>query len=287
MGENQLKGLLIAEPWMGRILAGRKTWEMRSQATHQRGTIALIRKGSGQVVGTADVVGTLPPLETSDAYAAGEPYHAITPQEQAAAFNGGWRTPWVLANVRRLTQPVPYKHPNGAVIWVNLEDAVVAAIWDQLGRAQTSILSSRTQPTEGDGSFAAFSAGTNATRPKPAPASPVSAPRSVAAPLDGSQARMVTLTGGNIRNHHIYLPLDFFPDDAIGGSNQDNTAPRAIKVAFRPGEIIETDIDGTKRILRARGTVRDFLERAEMREGDDVLIERTAPYCYTFSKAAK
>lgn len=28
---------------------------------------------------------------------------------------------WVLKNAQRLPKPVPYKHPSGAVIWVNLE----------------------------------------------------------------------------------------------------------------------------------------------------------------------
>lgn len=132
MGRNGLKGLVIAEPWIGRILAGRKTWEMRSRLTHQRGTIALIRKGSGHVVGAADIVNTLRPLETREAYAAGEQYHAIAPQEQAAAFDGGWRKPWVLANVRRLAMPVPYKHRSGAVTWANLDTDVVAAVRAQL-----------------------------------------------------------------------------------------------------------------------------------------------------------
>lgn len=48
-----MDALVIAEPWIGLILDGSKTWEMRSRATRKRGRIALIRKGSGQVVGVA------------------------------------------------------------------------------------------------------------------------------------------------------------------------------------------------------------------------------------------
>ena len=40
---------------------------------------------------------------------------------RSEAFTDGWRTPWVLANARPLQKPVRYKHPSGAVIWVNLD----------------------------------------------------------------------------------------------------------------------------------------------------------------------
>jgi hypothetical protein len=40
---------------------------------------------------------------------------------------------WVLEKPRRLKQPVPYKHPSGAVIWVRLEAAVEKKFKVQLG----------------------------------------------------------------------------------------------------------------------------------------------------------
>lgn len=54
--------LIIREPWIGLILDGRKTWEMRSHATTKRGVIGLIRQGSGLIVGTARIVDSLPAL---------------------------------------------------------------------------------------------------------------------------------------------------------------------------------------------------------------------------------
>gem|GEM_PF-5317678 len=33
---------------------------------------------------------------------------------------------WAMKNVRRFEQPIAYKHPAGAVIWVTLTDANVA-----------------------------------------------------------------------------------------------------------------------------------------------------------------
>ena len=51
-----MKGLVIRSPWIDHILAGKKTWEMRTRATSTRGRIALIKAGSGLIYGTAELV---------------------------------------------------------------------------------------------------------------------------------------------------------------------------------------------------------------------------------------
>lgn len=38
---------------------------------------------------------------------------------------------WVIENARRLPKPVPYRHPNGAVIWVRLSTAVTEKLSDK------------------------------------------------------------------------------------------------------------------------------------------------------------
>jgi ASCH domain len=126
-----MKALIIDEPWITAILKGDKTWEMRKKNCNIRGQIALVRKGSGHVVGTADVVGCRPPLATRGDYAAAEHQHRISPARQEQAFTDGWRTPWVLANARSLQKAVRYKHPPGAVVWVNLEPEVAAQVLAQ------------------------------------------------------------------------------------------------------------------------------------------------------------
>jgi hypothetical protein len=50
------KGLIIAAPHIDRILAGRKTREMRNRQVRHRGAVALIKKGSGRVIGVAKIV---------------------------------------------------------------------------------------------------------------------------------------------------------------------------------------------------------------------------------------
>jgi hypothetical protein len=93
-----------------------------------RGPIALIRKGSGQVVGVAELTDTRPPLGTREEDAAAEPYHRVPETRHEVACAEGWLTPWVLANAQPLPKPVPYKHPSGAVIWVNLAPETAAEI---------------------------------------------------------------------------------------------------------------------------------------------------------------
>ena len=270
-----MKGLVIDEPWIGMILRGEKTWEMRKGVCNLRGPIGLIRKCSGLVVGTARLVDSRPALTTPEAYAAAERFHGIPPARQARALADGWATPWVLADARPLAKPVPYQHPYGAVIWVNLPAETDAAIAAQAGAAATSPPPATFAPDVPPRS----------TPPRvrqPPPETPQLQPR----PAPVGDTRRVVVTGGNLRNNHIYLPLDFFPDDAIGGRNKDIAATRKITVVFDPGATVETDIDGTKRILRARGPVGDFLARAGVEDGNAVLITRTAPYSYTIRKAA-
>ncbi|WP_158044868.1 ASCH domain-containing protein [Skermanella pratensis] len=130
-----MKALIVDEPWIGLILRGDKTWEMRKTGCSHRGEIALIRKGSGHVVGIARVTDSRPHLATIEAYAEAEPFHRIPVERQQKAFADGWRVPWVLADARPLPQPVAYRHPSGAVIWVNLLPDVVARIRSQVAGA--------------------------------------------------------------------------------------------------------------------------------------------------------
>ena len=127
-----MKALIIDEPGIGAILSGKKTWEMRKRNCNVHGTIGLIREGSGQVVGVAEIDGSGPPIMTIAGYAKTAKRHRTPPEHQKGAFTGGWRIPWLLQNAKRLKKPVPYKHPSGAVIWVNLAPSVSRAVEAQL-----------------------------------------------------------------------------------------------------------------------------------------------------------
>ena len=122
-----MKGLIIREPWIDMILNGSKTWELRTQRTTLRGEIALIRKGSGQIEAVAQLVDSLHPLDPQG-LADSVQFHGVPRSQQATVISNGWLFPWLIVDTRRLSSPVPYTHPNGAVTWVDLDTAVTQAI---------------------------------------------------------------------------------------------------------------------------------------------------------------
>jgi len=124
-----MRGLIIDEHWISLVIAGKKTWEMRSRDTRVRGRIALIRKGSKTVVGTADLIDTLPNMSVPELQA-NVARHRVPAGEIGEHFK--WRTAWVLHHARPLSKPVPYQHPRGAVIWVMLNPATIKMVEEQI-----------------------------------------------------------------------------------------------------------------------------------------------------------
>lgn len=140
------QGLVIDEPWIGHILAGRKIWEMRSKLTKKRGQVALIRKGSGLVVGTAKIFDCRSALtpETMQTYFEN---HQI-PQSLVLSPNYKWLTPWVLTEIQPLDRAVRYQHPFGAVTFVNLSAEVVEEVVRQLRIANDVTTGPSNRPTD-------------------------------------------------------------------------------------------------------------------------------------------
>lgn len=95
----------------------------------------------------------------------------------------------------------------------------------------------------------------------------------------------VTLTQGNINNHHFYLReiLHAFPDDCIGGGNSTSAAARTVTVDWGGQSVATTDVDGRKKLFRRRGWVREFFERNSARAGDQVKIEAVNSHAYRVS----
>jgi hypothetical protein len=122
-----MKALIVDEPWISRILDGSKTWEMRSRSTEHRGRFALIRKGSGQVVGVAELVGCRGPLSLAE-LRENAARHTIPAERYENGELSKWNVAWELKNAKSLATPVPYQHPSGAVIWVQLSPAETMAV---------------------------------------------------------------------------------------------------------------------------------------------------------------
>ena len=111
-----MKGLIIKRPWIDFILDGSKTWEIRGSRTNVRGMIELIQSGSGLVVGSVEIVDC---IELSkEFYSSSFEKHHI---QNTDNFPYKKTFAWVLKNPKRYDKPRTYKHPMGAIIWVNLD----------------------------------------------------------------------------------------------------------------------------------------------------------------------
>lgn len=108
-------GLIIKKQWLDLILSRRKVWEMRSTQTKVRGTIALIEQGTGLIVGQVELVDSPGDLT---------PSYVLNNHEKHLVDNhkllNKWRYPWILDKAIRYDKPIPYNHPQGAVVWVRL-----------------------------------------------------------------------------------------------------------------------------------------------------------------------
>lgn len=118
-------GLIVLKQYVDKILAGTKTWEIRGKATQRRGPIALIESKSGHVVGTSEIIDVVGPLTLRE-LRRNASRSGFLPDELPYATTYAW----VVRNARRLAEPVWYRHPSGAVIWVLLDDEVVRGIRD-------------------------------------------------------------------------------------------------------------------------------------------------------------
>ena len=108
--------LVVKEPWVGMILDGKKTWEIRGSATAKRGKIHLAASGGGGVlVGQCQLV---------DCYPVGRSELAdnVTKHWIKDLARVPYKKPhaWVLEKATRYSSPFTYKHPQGAITWVAL-----------------------------------------------------------------------------------------------------------------------------------------------------------------------
>jgi hypothetical protein len=239
-------------------LDGKKTWELRTRPTKIRGRIALIRAGSGLVEATADLVECLPALDR-EKFSRTRTFHGVSRDLEDAVLESGWTTPWVLSGVRKLDSPIPYQHPSGAVVWVDVPEVGEHSVEAQGGsRASNArVIGVRTSTT-----------------PLPVQAdSPHS--RVMIRGGESKGIAIVVLTQGNINNAHFYLraAASLLPEDCSGGSNRTQKG-KAVTVDFSPGSTTLSDVDGAKMIFRCRAAVRDFFEKANCVAGDSIQIER-------------
>ena len=122
------RALMIREPYLSFILMNKKRWELRGTSTNIRGPIALIRSGSGQVLGQCDIVDCIGPidfatLKTSPELSAEERHELVrdghAPYRQKDSETSKTYA-WVVAHPRVYAEPIRYRHPSGAITFVDL-----------------------------------------------------------------------------------------------------------------------------------------------------------------------
>jgi len=119
-----MKGLIIKKHWLDLVLSGQKPWEIRGSKTSVHGTICLIESGSGLIKGTVEVNSCIKPLSV-ETLKQTRYLHCI---DDLSIIK--YKTPyaWQMNFPVRFDNPIPYKHPRGAVIWVNLPDDILEGL---------------------------------------------------------------------------------------------------------------------------------------------------------------
>jgi hypothetical protein len=110
----QMDGLIVKKKWSDLILNGCKDLEIRGCNTKKRGVIAIIESGTGLIKGEVELYNSTPFSEKIQRLYG---MHWLT-EHQIKELS--YRTPyaWWLEHPVRYDSPIPYEHPQGAVIWV-------------------------------------------------------------------------------------------------------------------------------------------------------------------------
>lgn len=112
-----MKALIIKKEPLEKIFHQNKTWEIRSTNTKIRGKILLIQSKSKTIVGQCTLTESIGPLSQ-------EQYYQNKDKSKATSTNLPYQKTyaWVLKDPIKYRTPKLYVHPQGTVIWVNIND---------------------------------------------------------------------------------------------------------------------------------------------------------------------
>lgn len=116
------RGLMVRDPYASQILNGEKVWEIRGRATQVRGPVVIVKSGTGHAFGIANLVRVLGPLDIDDLTDARE--LPLAEREEVARYGLPYPKTYayVFSDPKWFENPIPYRHPSGAVTWVRLPD---------------------------------------------------------------------------------------------------------------------------------------------------------------------
>lgn len=109
------KILIVKAPFAQWIVEGIKTLEMRSRETKIRETIGIAESGTGLILGTVELYGSM--SMTPEELRTTKELHCVDDFELLKKWNKGW----MLRNPVKFENPLKYNHPQGSVVWVDAE----------------------------------------------------------------------------------------------------------------------------------------------------------------------
>lgn len=114
------KAFIVKEHWGNLILSRLKPWEIRGTGTQVRGRVGVIFSGTGMVYGSVEITGS--ELLLREDFNMFREHHRIPGDFEDLPY----KEPhiWHLKDAIRFKEPIPYRHPKGAVIWVNLAESL-------------------------------------------------------------------------------------------------------------------------------------------------------------------
>jgi len=122
------RGLMVRDPYASQLLNGEKTWEIRGRATQIRGPVVIIKSGTGQAFGVVDLVDVIGPLSVDDLVASGHLPSSERDEFRKTGLPYSKTFAYVVKNPRWFASPISYRHPSGAVTWVNLPSLDTKAV---------------------------------------------------------------------------------------------------------------------------------------------------------------
>ena len=122
------RGLLVRDPHASKLLNGEKIWEIRGRATQIRGPVVIIKSGTGRAFGTVNLVRVLGPLSLDDLLEAEQLPLEEREEFRATGLPYKKTFAYVFSNPRWFERPIPYRHPRGAVTWLNLPDIDLSGV---------------------------------------------------------------------------------------------------------------------------------------------------------------
>ncbi|HBF2930476.1 ASCH domain-containing protein [Clostridioides difficile] len=111
-----MKCLIVKEKWADLILSGEKTLELRSRNTKVRGTIGIIKSGTGLICGTVDILSSYE--ITDEEYIELKNKHKVPYLREQIKYKKIFA--WELHNPVKYKDCIKYKHKKGCVIWINI-----------------------------------------------------------------------------------------------------------------------------------------------------------------------